>query len=163
MIRPLEEKHVFTGIGKNGVDTPLFTFILDTLGTPVYKVECHNGNYPDDSEMNFSGDFECALFAVKGRNLTSGDLLAGAKDEKNRARMDSAQLRGECLQYPEYSTERHFKLRGMVITLRFSDAAWSAGRLAGFTFTLKAVPDESAASAVPETLADQELPASCYQ
>jgi hypothetical protein len=157
VIRPLEEKHVFRDVGENGADIPLFTFMLDTLGTPVYKVECHNGNYPDDSEMNFSGDFQCALFAVKGRNLTSGDLFSTAKDDKNRARMLSAQLRGDCLQYPEYSTERHFKLRGMLVTLQFSGAEWRAGRLSGFTFTLKAVPEEAGVSAASESVA----PASC--
>jgi hypothetical protein len=161
LIRPLKEKHVFRDAGSDGADAPLFTFILDTLGTPVYKVECHNGNYPDDSEINFSGDFQCALFAVKGRNLTSSDLLAGAKDDKNRARMHSAQLRGDCLQYPEYGAERHFRVRGMVVTLRFSDVKWSAGRLAGFTLTLEAAPDESAVSAVSESIAGPEPPAAC--
>lgn len=156
VIRPLEEKHAFDA--KDGADTPLFTFILDTLGIPVYKVECHNGNYPDDSEMNFSGDFQCALFAVKGRNLLSGDLLA----QGNRARMNSAQLRGDCLQYPEYSTERHFKLRGMRITLGFSEMKWTPGKLAGFTFTLQAVPDESALNGTAEAYAGPEPPVSCF-
>lgn len=166
VIRPLDEKHVFMDVGKKDADTPLFTFILGTLGIPLYKLECHNGNYPDDSEINFSGDFQCALFAIKGRNLLSGDLLGNAKEpqgaEKNRARIHAAQLRGDCLQFPEYSTERHFKLRGMQITLRFSDIEWSAGRLSGFTFTLKAVPDESAVSAMPESYAGPDPPSPCY-
>ena len=42
--------------------------------------------------------------------------------------MRAAQLRGKCLAYPEYSTDRHFKLRGMLITLQFSGMEWSAAR-----------------------------------
>ena len=107
--------------------------------------------------MRFSGDFQCALFAVGESGDSTGNLLAAnTKDEQstawwNRGRMRLAQLRGVCLAYPEYSTVRHFKLRGMVITLRFTDIGWSATKdqqnnplLAKFTFTLDVVPDKAA-------------------
>jgi hypothetical protein len=109
-----------------------------------------------------SGDFQCALFAVKGRYLRSGDLLAPATDRLNRGRMHAAQLRAPCLDYPEYSTLRHFKLRGMLVTLGFTDPRWRSGKLIGFTLTLSATPDESAASPTPEHVAGPEPPASCY-
>ncbi len=174
-VQPLEEKHVFNGAGQDGSDTSVLAFIKDTHGTPVYKLECHNGNYDNESEMNFSGDFQCALFAVKGKTLTSGDLLASdtknelSTDWWNRGRMRAAQLRGACLQYPEYSTERHFKLRGMLLALNFTNIQWSPRQnrqgdppLTGFTFTVKVVPDESANSSRAELAAGPIPPAACY-
>lgn len=83
-IRPLEEKKVFINPGQNNTDTPFAAFIKDSNGVPVYKLECHNGNYEDESEINFSGDFQCALFAVKGATIcwpqtqrTSGARIGG--------------------------------------------------------------------------------------
>ncbi len=174
-IRPLSEVHTFVNPGEHGGDAPFLALIRDTRGVPVYKVECHNGNYDDQSEMNFSGDFQCALFAIKDKALTSGDLLAAnTKDELstdwwNRGRMMSYQLSGKCIAYPEYSTDRHFRLRGMLITMRFTDIAWSARKdrqgnpmLAKFTFTLDAVPDRAARTSRAELPAVPRPPASCY-
>ena len=174
-IRPLRQAHTFVSPGEHGEDTPFLAFIRDTRGVPVYKFECHNGNYDDQSEMNFSGDFQCALFAIKGRRLTSGDLLAAnTKDELstdwwNRGRVLSRQFRGKCLAYPEYSTDRRFRFRGMLIAMRFTDIAWSARKdqqgnpmLAKFTFTLDVVPDRGAQSSRAELPAGAKPPTSCY-
>lgn len=175
IIRPLEKKKVFINPGQNNTDTPFAAFIKDSDGVPVYKLECHNGNYEDESEMNFSGDFQCALFAVKGTTRTSGNLLAAdtknelSTDWWNRGRMRAAQLRGECLKYPEFSTDRRFKLRGMLLTLRFADVKWGTRKdqqgepmLAGFTFLVKVAPDESAQSFRAELPAGSKPPSACY-
>lgn len=175
VIRPLQGKRVFIDPGQNNTDTPFVVFIKNSKGVPVYKLECHNGNYEDESEMNFSGNFQCALFAVEGTTRTSGNLLAAdTKDELstdwwNRGRMRSAQLRGECLKYPEYSTNRRFKLRGMLLTLRFTDVKWAPREdqqneplLAGFTFILRVVPDKSAQSSRAELAAGPKPPTACY-
>lgn len=156
-------------------DTPVLAYIRDMKGTPVYKLECHSGDYSDQSEMNFSGDFQCALFAVKGNTLVSGNLLAAnTKNEQsadwwNRGRMRSVQLRGECLKYPEYSTVRHFKLRGMLLTLRFAEVEWSSAKdqqnnpLVGkFTFTANVVPDPTVKSSRAEEVEGPAPPTSCY-
>lgn len=174
-IRPLEEKKVFLNPGQNNADTPFAAFIKDSDGVPVYKLECHDGNYEDESEMNFSGDFQCALFALKGTTRTSGNLLAAdtknelSTDWWNRGRMRAVQLRGECLKYPEYSTDRRFKLRGMLLTLRFADVKWGTRKdqqgepmLAGFTFLVKVAPDESAQSSRAELPAGPKPPSACY-
>ncbi len=174
-IRPRDEKRVFVNPGQNSADTSFVAFIKASDGVPVYKLECHNGNYEDESEMNFSGDFQCALFAVKGTARTSGNLLAAdtknelSTDWWNRGRMHAPQLRGECLKYPEYSTDRRFKLRGMLLTLHFTDVKWSPRKdqqneplLAGFTFILKVVPDESAQSSRAELPAGSKPPSACY-
>ena len=175
VIQSLTEKHIFNNAGANGSDTPVVAFVKDTQGVPVYKLECHNGIYDDESEIAFSGDFQCALFAIKGSTFTSGDLLAAntknelSTDWWNRGRMRSAQLRGECLKYPEYSTDRRFKLRGMLLTLRFTDMQWGPPKdqqkspvLSGFTLILKVVPDESAHSSRAEVVTGPKPPTACY-
>lgn len=175
VIRPLEENKVFINPGQNNADTPFVAFIKDNEGVPTYKLECHNGNYEDESEMNFAGDFQCALFAVKGTTRTSGNLLAAdtknelSTDWWNRGRMRVAQLWGECLRYPEYSTDRRFKLRGMLVTMRFTNVKWdprkdqqSEPRIAGFTFIFEAVPDESAQTSRAVVVAGPRPPKACY-
>jgi hypothetical protein len=157
------------------MDTPFLVYIQDLQGTPVYKFECHSGNYPDDDEYDFSGDFQCVLFAYRDGKVASWNLLAAStKDELstdwwNRGRMLSRQLRGKCLAYPEYSTERHFRLRGMLITVRFEDIAWGSGedqqgnpQLAKFTLTLDVVPDKAAQGSRAELPTGPRPPTSCY-
>jgi hypothetical protein len=175
VIQPLQAKRAFRYLGTGDADTPFLAFIKSEKGAPAYKLECHNGNYESGSEMNFSGDFQCALFAIKGSTLTSGDLLAAntnnelSTDWWNRGRMRSAQLRGECLKYPEYSTDRRFRLRGMLLTLRFTDMQWGPRKdrqnnplLTGFTFIFKAVPDESALGSRAEEVTGPKPPEACY-
>ena len=174
VIQALEERREFINPGQNNADTPLVAFIKDGDGMPAYKLECHNGNYEDESAMNFSGDFQCALFAVEGTTRTSANLFAAdTKDELstdwwNRGRMRAAQLRGECLKYPEYSTDRRFKLRGMLVTMRFADVQWrdrngkNNPQLARFTLVFKAIPDKSARSPRTEVVTGPKPPESCY-
>jgi hypothetical protein len=175
VVQPLRETRTFVNPGRDNADTPFLTLIKDSEGVPIYKLECHNGNYDDESEIDFSGDFHCALFAVKGDTLKSANLLAAnTRDERsrdwwNRGRMRSEQLRGECLAYPEYSTVRHFRLRQMLITLRFTDIAWSASKdqqnnplLGKFTFTVDVVPEKTAHSQTAELAAGPKPPRPCY-
>ena len=175
VIQQLEENRAFINPGKNNADTPFVTSIKDSDGIPVYKLECHNGNYDDQSEMNFSGDFQCALFAVKGTAFVSGNLLAAntknemSADWWNRGRMRSSQLRGECVKYPEYSTARHFKVRGMLLTLSFIDIVWSSAKdqqnnplIEEFTFIVNAIQDPTAKSSSAEELEGPTPPTSCY-
>jgi hypothetical protein len=172
VVQPLHITRTFANAGK---DTPFVALIKDTAGLPIYKFECHNGNYENDSKINFSGDSQCALFAFNGSSVTSGNLLvANDRNEQstdwwNRGRMHSAQLRGECLAYPEYSTDRHFNLRGMLITLRFTDMEWSAPNserrspaLRKFTFVLDVTPDKAAHSPSAVLPPGPVPPRSCY-
>jgi hypothetical protein len=143
-------------------DTPL-TALLETLGGVLaYKVECHNGNYEDMSFINFSGDFQCALYSIERDRRTSWNLLASndpaeqRSDSFNRGRMTANQLSGDCGLIPEYGRVRHFRLRGMRITFEFKDLHWTAApdvnppRLVGLTFVLDVSPDADATSPVAE-------------
>lgn len=117
-IRATEAQLTFVDPGKDDADTPFRLLLRDTNGNTVYRLECHNGNYEGASEITFSGDFHCALFAVTGDLRRSGNLLAedteaqGRSDWLNRGRMIAAQLRGQCAATP-YGTTRVFRLRGM--------------------------------------------------
>jgi len=174
LVEPLREQQTFNDLGKNNADTPFLVFLKDAKGASVYKLECHNGNYENESEISFSGAFQCVLFAVEGTKLTSGNLLAvDNKDERstdwfNRGRMLSEQLRGECAGYPEYETVRHFKLRGMLITFQFTDLEWTKPndqnkpQLNKFTFGVSVVPDKSAQTAAAEPVKGAKPPNSCY-
>lgn len=172
-VRALHLQQTF--LEKDNSDTPLTVFVRDTSGSAVYKFECHNGDYDDESEINFSGDFQCALFAIEGGVLNPANLLAAdTKDERstdwwNRGRMRADQLRGECLMYKEYSTDRHFRVRGMLVTMKFTNVAWSPERdlqghrkLERFTFTLDIVSDPSARNASAEVPPGAKPPDSCY-
>jgi len=174
VIRPVNVIHTFRN-RTTGSDTPFSLSIRNSEGVPVYSLECHNGNYENNLEMNFSGDFQCGLFAIRNGSRVSGNLLAAnTKNESstdwwNRGRMRSAQLRGTCLDYPEYSTDRTFKLRGMRLTLRFTNMKWSPRDsrehdqvLTGFTFTFTAIPDESSSTARADVVPGPAPPAPCY-
>jgi hypothetical protein len=50
-------KHAVGNLGGNGADTPIVALIKGTDGVPVYKLECHTGEYDSESEINFSGDY----------------------------------------------------------------------------------------------------------
>src|SRR5579872_6089748 len=76
VVQPLHEKQTFNDIAKKETDTTLRAFVKDYNGIPTYKLECHNEYYDDDSEIDFSGAFQCALFAVEGNKLKTGNLLA---------------------------------------------------------------------------------------
>lgn len=157
-------------------DAPFVTYVQDIKGVPVYKFECHSGTYDDDSEWDFSGAYQCVMFAIKpDGSLTSSDLLAANTEDElstdwwNRGRMRAAQLRGKCLAYPEYSTLRHFRLRGMLITISFTDLAWGpvkgqdgAPLLTRFRFTLDVAPDKAARSSRAQIPLGPRPPTSCY-
>jgi len=174
-IQALHETYTFT-YTRDTTDTPVLAFIKDDAGAPRYKLECHSGGYDDDSETNYSGDLQCVLFALDehAKPITVNLLAVETKNEQssswwNRGRMLSSQLRGRCLSYPEYSTDRHFKLRGMLMSLRFSSVVWSEERdtlgsplIKKFVLHVDAVPDKAAVSSTAELPQGPEPPTSCY-
>jgi hypothetical protein len=161
-IQPFSAKRtLYPGRG----DTPFVAPLKTTNGTPAYEIECHSGDYENTGGFNFSGIFQCVLFAVSRNSVrTSWNLLA--TDQKaeqgtdwfNRARMTSVQLWGECSADPEYGTLRRFRLRNMAISFEFGDLQWSPTgipvehRLNRFTFKLTVVPDKTATTATAERI-----------
>ena len=152
-----------------GADTGFVAYIADIRGNKVYKFECHNAAYDDDSEIKFSDDLQCALFAFKGDTVSAFNLFAtdtrseSVNDWWNRGRLVAAQLQGECLQFPEYSTERHFHLRGMVVTLEYKDISWDkSGGLISFTLVFDAALDPDAKNLTVSAPEGPSPPSGCY-
>ncbi len=175
-IRPVEVSRTFD-VSKPG-DTPFTLLIENGAGTPTYKLECHNGDYDDMSEMNYSGDFQCALFALgpDGERLSWNLLATDEKEERssdwyNRARMVAGELYGACGENPDYGRIRRFRLRGMAITFWFENLVWQAGgrrdvgdhRLAAFRFRFRVVNDRGALTSVANRGATPRPLTACYQ
>ncbi|HEY4127423.1 MAG TPA: hypothetical protein VGN70_05215 [Gammaproteobacteria bacterium] len=172
-ILPVHIRYQFVFPQTADAELPAFTFYLrDAGGSSVYKFECHAGGYPDDSEMSWSGDFQCALFPYRGDTVTPVNLLAvESKEEQgadwwNRGRLLAKQLQAPCTDYPEYSALRHFRLRSMDLSLSYTDVSWIQGpkgpRLQKFTLNLDAAPDKDAKSPMAEKADGSSPPKSCY-
>ena len=173
-IEPTHVEFIYVAPRLKDDDRPFIAYFKDAQGNQVYKFECHNGAYGDETEMKFSDELQCALFPFKDTTVTAVNLLAAdTRDEQgndwwNRGRVFSAQFRGECLTYPEYSTTRHFRMRGLDVTLSFTDIEWNpapgskAPSLASFTLAIDAAPDKDAHSPLAETVPGSRPPKSCY-
>lgn len=88
-------------------------------GTPLYLLECHLGPH-EDPAFDYSGDFECRLTSLYSKDAFSTLLTENPKqsrDWQSRGRFLIEELIGKCAVYPEYGKIRHFKLRGMELTL----------------------------------------------
>lgn len=169
-IQPVRASATFTNLAVDSVDTPVSMEIADAAGHPAYRVECHNGYYDDEHTIDYSGDFQCGLFAARG-DTVANLLPTATRDEEssdwfNRGRMLASQLAGRCASYPEYGAIRHFRVRGMRLTFEFRKLAWAPStgaqpRLNGFTVDLSADPDPSAHTRQAAIVRVVKPPASC--
>jgi hypothetical protein len=50
VVEPAHEKHTVLHVDAADVDTPVFVMIQDLRGKPVYKLECYNEAYENESE-----------------------------------------------------------------------------------------------------------------
>jgi hypothetical protein len=172
-IKPAEVERTYDVSQSRSADTPLSLILRDVNHKPVYRLECHNGAYDVLSEYSYSGDFHCALFALKRGSQASWNLLATSNpaqqrsDWMNRGRMLAWQLYGTCGDVPDYGRNRRFRLRHMQLTLQFKNIRWRTGTrpldpvLDRFTVRVHASPD---ANARTETSAPAPLrtePTSC--
>src|SRR5579871_504457 len=171
-IEPAQESRTFSEFENS--DTPLTLLVRNSAGHPIYKLECHNGNYEGSSEINFSRDFQCALFALSGGTRTSWNLLASSQkpeqnsDWLNRGRMTANQIWGPCGADADYGRIRRFRLRGMTITFRFENLRWFPAtdsdqrhRLEKFTFRVAVVPDKSAQTPDAEPVGSEPPASAC--
>lgn len=102
--------------------------IFGVEGPPLYYIECHTWeftwNYKGNPDFDYSGDFECRLTSLHSLNTHSTlftDNPKATRDWESRARFLVEELQGKCGDYPEYGRVRHFRLRGMKITLTIND------------------------------------------
>lgn len=140
-------------------------------GRPLYRLDCdHYDNETPD--FDYSGDFECRLLPLY-RGTPYSTLLTDDphqnRDWQSRGRFLIPELRGRCADYPEYGRVRHFRLRGMRLTLALSDITFMPDafhrnpveplrRLRSFSVAVQADPDATALSAIDEGVRVVEPP-----
>jgi hypothetical protein len=168
-VQPMRRTFTFTATDAPK-DFPVSLLVRAKNSTPVYRLECHSGDYEGEFVIYYSGRFHCALFAVRDGKISSWNLLAdGTKDEQssdwyNRGRMIDGQLFGACGAFQEYGVLRRFRTRGMLITFQFTNLKWRARgepKLQEFTFTVTIAQDATAISPTSERVAVARPPASC--
>jgi hypothetical protein len=168
VLKALHEQFTFEAPEAPGVDQPFVLRLDDTAGTGHYQLECHTGEFGENNLLDWSGLYQCALFPINGDSITAVDLLAADTREEqrddgwNRGRVLAQQFHAPCVSYPEYSTLRHFKLRGFDLTLAFTDVAWSGPRIGKFTLHVEVAPDPDAKSDVAATASGDRPPRACY-
>lgn len=130
IIQPIQIVRSFENPGKDDSDTPIKLTVVNSSGQPAYQIDCHNGNFDGSPQFNFSGDFQCVMVALTNGKPVSRNLLAAPSEQYtewgNRGRMLARQLRPACASLSEYGAERQFRLRRMVVTLRFTNIEFDA-------------------------------------
>jgi hypothetical protein len=90
---------------------------------PLYHVACHAYGFEGDTAFDYSGDFECRLTSMYSEEEVSTLFTENwrqTRDWESRARFLAEELVGRCAAYPEHGLVRHFRLRGMLVTLSIS-------------------------------------------
>ena len=142
--------------------------IVSVTGASLYALECYLNAYDhDDPQFDYSGDFECRLSASSSKEVYSTLLTEEAnptRDWQGRGRFLQEDLVGKCGQYPEYGRTRHFRLRGMNLTLgvreyevesgsRARNIPWLRDRLRKLDLDIQVTPDDTALTEIAEPTA----------
>lgn len=97
-------------------------------GAPLYKLQCHTAGYTGDPDFDYSGDFECRLSSVHGRDSYSTLLTEDehqSRDWESRGRFFAADLIGACAEVPQFGATREFRLRAMSLVLKLTDLTFT--------------------------------------
>lgn len=117
-------------------DVPNADIELQINGTddkPLYSLVCLGLQASKKSKIDFdwSADFECRLSSLYSKN-DYGTLLTydprETRDWESRGGFMPDQIMGVCANYPEYGDIRHFRLRGIELTLSLSDVHLAIGQ-----------------------------------
>jgi hypothetical protein len=163
-VTPLKESFHFKDAANAGAKIS----ISGVNGKPLYIIECHTYHY-QDPDFDYSGDFECrlkSLYSLDAHSTLFSDVAKQTRDWESRARFLNQELVGKCANYPEYGSVRHFRLRGMEITLsvrnpKFEETiGMKRGRpqLKSFDFDIGVKPDRRATRSIAEPVPYIEPP-----
>ncbi|HEV2387690.1 MAG TPA: hypothetical protein VGS20_10605 [Candidatus Acidoferrales bacterium] len=105
--------------------------IRDLRGAQLYRLQCYGWEADRSADDPFpqepySGVFDCHLQPPPAERWTT--LLSDQWDlgeQHTRAVVQPGQIFGRCAEYPEWGNVRHFRLRGMGLTLKYGDVRWS--------------------------------------
>lgn len=116
--------------------------LIDVQGQTRYRLTCTGGSDKYLDQLSASGDNYVGPFAciLAGDGDISDSLLSedGSPHWYSRGQIHSyGDLIGSCAKYPEYGALRHFRLRGLELTLSFGDIEVDkAGNPTHFTLTV---------------------------
>jgi hypothetical protein len=102
-------------------------------GEGLYLLECYLNAYErPDPQFDYSGAFECRLISTtpamnEGYSTLLTDQTHPTRDWESRGRFLLQEITGQCATYPEWGAVRHFRLRGMALTLAVSNVKVEAG------------------------------------
>jgi hypothetical protein len=136
-------------------------------GVPVYLLQCHSAGYEGDPDFDYSGDFECRLSSLDGRDTYSTLLtedVQQSKDWESRGRFFAADLYGDCAKIPNFGEVRSFELRNMRLTLKVVDSQINAsGKLVSLQLLVTVKPDLSAVTAISKIVPiPRDAPVACH-
>lgn len=139
----------------------LTLIIKTTSGEPAYLFVCRTGSDDSVPEVNYSGTLDCRLMEASGgereENLLLESHAANLAAWYSRGRMFDYELYGDCAAYPEYGRVRHFRLRGMRLTMQFTDVVFNAEgpsrspSVAAYKLTLTVEADANATRDIAES------------
>jgi hypothetical protein len=137
--------------------------VVDVKGKTVYEFQC-SANYGPGGLIDRWGII-CGLFPI-GKTI---NLLGDSIDICTRmARYHFLpwQLFGRCASYPEWGAVRHFRLRGLMLTVKFDGVTFHpkdsppdmyAGGITGARILAQVQPDPDAASPVAQPVPERDL------
>jgi hypothetical protein len=135
--------------------------IEEASGKPAYLFVCRTGDDDSVPHINYAGTLDCRLMEAAGgereENLLLETHAANVAAWYSRGRMSDDELHGACADYPEYGLVRHFRLRGMRLTMRFEDVVFKSEGcsrspcLASYKLALEVDPDPTAHTDVAES------------
>jgi hypothetical protein len=158
-VQPLKKRFRFVDHRDAGAQLKL----VGTDGTPLYLIECYLNAYDhEDPNFDYSGDFECRLSSLYTKEAYSTLLTEEKKqsrDWQSRGRFLIEELTGKCSEYPEYGLVRHFRLRGMELTLEIKNlklkqgsatqnAPWNRERIKELDLEVTVADDPTATSGI---------------
>jgi len=156
-VRPLRETFAVSDPARAVIKTT----ITDNAGGALYLFVCRAGNDESVPDVNYSGDLDCRLMDAaldeRETNLLLETDAPNVAAWYSRGRMFARDLMGECAKYPEYGAVRHFRLRGMLLTMYFKSVHFipapsgASSDLASYTLALTVERDKRATRAIAES------------
>lgn len=158
-IRPVQKGYKFLAANRADVTIP----ILGVDGKTLYRFRC-TPDLPSDGTI---GALACYLITaeseddgIDSRTLLTDDPMDDVVAH-SRGQIWAYDLSQDCADYPEYGTDRTFRLRGMRVTLRVREVQFASTRkphnptqsvnwIHAFRFAVTVAPDRDAVSAVAE-------------
>lgn len=137
------------------------SYIHDESGASAYLFVCRTWEDESIRDIIYAGDLDCRLLEAAWGEIEANLLLETHHPRTaawySRGRMFAHELHGVCANYPEYGRVRHFRLRGMKITLVFDNVEFAPTpsgdppRLKSYILRLKVEQDATALRDIAES------------